>query len=164
AAVTAFIDEVSSPRSPEYHRYLARGQFTDRFGPSSSTVAAVERQPRSDGLTVSGVSANNLLVSFRGTAATVEATFHTGLRRVALADSSMGQATTTAVRLPSSITRDVQAVVGLDQLTRESSSAATATRHGQGASAGSAIIKPAAAGGPVACNAAKSEEEFGGLT
>src|SRR6202042_3634956 len=43
-AVTAFIDAVSSPRSPAYHHYLARGEFARRFGPSPGAVAAVERQ------------------------------------------------------------------------------------------------------------------------
>ncbi len=161
ASVTEFIDAVSSPRSPEYHHYLAPGQFTRRFGPSASTVAAVETQLRRDGLTVSGVSANNLLVSFHGTAATVEAAFHTGLRRIELADGSMGQATTTPVRLPASIAPEVQSVVGLDQLAREHGSAAAA---GHGAGAGTASVRPAASGGPVACNGAKAEEDFGGLT
>jgi len=51
AAVTAFIDAVSSPRSPGYHHYLARGEFARRFGPSAAAVAAVERELRGDGLT-----------------------------------------------------------------------------------------------------------------
>jgi len=162
AAVTAFIDAVSSPRSPEYHQYLARGEFTSRFGPSSSAVAAVERELTNDGLTVSGVSANRLLVSFQGTAAKVEAAFHTGLQRVRLADGSIGQATTSSVRLPASIAQYVQAVVGLDQLVREGSSLTAAASHSDGA--GSASARPAASGGPVACSAAQAEEQFGGLT
>jgi Pro-kumamolisin, activation domain/Fibronectin type III domain/IPT/TIG domain len=162
AAVSAFIDAVSSPNSPEYHHYLARGQFATLFGPTASTVAAVERQLRSEGLTVSGVSANNLLVNFRGTAAKVEAAFHTGLQRVRLVDGTMGQATTAAVRLPASIAQEVQAVIGLDQLTREQSSVATAARHS--AAAGPAVARPAASGGPVACAAALPEQQFGGLT
>ena len=71
AAVTAFIDAASSPRSPAYHKYLARGEFARRFGPRPVAVAAVERQLRADGLAVGGASANGLLVSFKGTAAAV---------------------------------------------------------------------------------------------
>ncbi len=124
AAVTAFIEAASSPRSPGYHKYLARGEFARRFGPSRATVAAVERQLRADGLTVSGVSANRLLVSFTGTAAAAEAAFHTGLRRVALAAGGTGQATTSAVSFPAAIAPDVTAVIGLDRLVSEHSAAA----------------------------------------
>jgi hypothetical protein len=182
AAVTAFIGAVSSPRSPAYHRYLARGEFARRFGPSPAAVAAVERQLRADGLTVSGVSANRLLVSFTGTAAAAEAAFHTGLRRVTLAGGGTGQATTSAVRLPASIAPDVTAVVGLDRLVSEHSAAAPArqARHARRAPAGTAwaaatlersatvlpaaTVTPAATGGPAACAAAAALQPFGALT
>ncbi len=168
AAVTAFIDAVSSPKSPDYRHYLARGQFTSLFGPSASAVAAVENQLRIDGLTVSDVSANNLLVSFRGTAATVEAAFHTGLQRVELAGGTLGQATTSAVRLPASIAQDVTAVVGLNQLVSEDNSLEAAPRGQRSAAAAAApaaVATPAASdGGPVACAAAQAQEQLGGLT
>jgi hypothetical protein len=161
-AVTAFIDEVSSPRSPAYHQYLSRGEFTSRFGPGSAAVAAVREQLSRDGLTVSGISANHLLVSFSGRAATVEAAFHTGLRRVALAGGGTGQATTSAVSLPASIAADVTAVVGLDQLAREQSMLTAAPRA---SSADTATVTPAASGGgPAACAAAVAQEPYGGLT
>src|SRR6185437_2347918 len=93
-AVANFIAAVSSPRSAAYQQYLSRGQFASRFGPSAAAVAAVRRQLQSDGLTVSGVSANHLLVSFSGSAAAVEAAFHTGLRQVALKGGGTGLTTT----------------------------------------------------------------------
>ena len=79
SAVTAFIDATANPRSRQYHRYLSKGQFSTRFGPSTAAVAAVERQLRADGLTVTGVSGNHLLVNFTGSAAQVGDEFHTGL-------------------------------------------------------------------------------------
>jgi Pro-kumamolisin, activation domain/Fibronectin type III domain/IPT/TIG domain len=165
AAVTAFIDAVSSPRSPAYRHYLARGEFTRRFGPSAAAVAAVARQLRADGLTVSGVSANHLLVGFRGTAALAEAAFHTRLRRVALAGGGTGQATTSAVSLPASIAPDVMAVLGLDRLDREHS-AGMAVSHGGVAVAGRAgTVTPAVpGGGPAACAAAAALRPNGALT
>jgi len=164
AAVTAFIGAVSSPRSPSYHKYLARGEFTRRFGPSAAAVAAVERQLRGDGLTVRGVSANRLLVSFAGTAATAEAAFHTGLRRVVLAGGGTGQATTSAVRLPASIAPDVTAVIGLDRLVSEHSAAAAARRAPAAAAHPAAAMPAARGGGPGACVAAKALQADGALT
>ena len=163
AGATAFIDAVSNPRSPDYREYLAQGEFASRFGPSAAAVTAVERQLSGDGLTVTGVSANRLLVSFAGTAATVETAFHTGLQRVRLAGGGIGQATTSAVRLPESIASDVTAVVGLDQLVHEDSglaksSSSDAAQDAAAAPAGSSD------GGPVACAAAQAQELIGGLT
>ncbi len=162
SAVTAFIDSASNPRSADFHHYLAKGQFANRFGPKASAVAAVERQLKSDGLAVTSVSSNHLLVSFKGSAAKVEAAFHTGLRRVALTGGGTGQATTSAVRLPSSIARYVQAVVGLDQLVKLTSETAAVTGR---KAAGAGHVKAAASGpGPVACPAATSDAAQGGLT
>ena len=149
AAVTAFIEAVSSPGSPAYHKYLARGEFARRFGPDQAAVAAVQRQLRADGLTVSGVSANHVLVSFTGTAAAAEAAFHTGLRHVALAGGGTGQATTSAVSLPASIAPEVTAVIGLDRLVSQHSATARPAAHG---------------GGPASCADAETLEPSGALT
>jgi hypothetical protein len=164
AAVTAFIDAVSSPRSPAFHKYLARGEFARRFGPSQATVDAVVRQLRDDGLTVSGVSANHLLIGFRGTAAAAEAAFHTRLRRVALAGGGTGQATTSAVRLPASIAPDVTAVLGLNRLVREHSAGlAVHASHGP-VTRGAGTVPHAVPGGPAPCAAATALGVDGALT
>jgi hypothetical protein len=177
AAVSAFIEAVSSPRSPAFRRYLGRGEFARRFGPGRAAVAAVERALRAGGLTVGGVSANRLLVGFAGPAEAAEAAFHTGLRRVALAGGGTGQVTTSVVRLPASIAPDVAAVIGLDRLVSEHS-AAPAARHATAATAvtavpvtpaaavtrASAVTPAAAGGGPVACAAAQALQPSGALT
>ncbi len=164
-AVTAFIDAASSPRSPAYHHYLARGEFTRRFGPTAAAVAAVARQLRAAWLTVRGVSANHLLIGFSGTAATAEAAFHTRLRRVALAGGGTGQVTASAVSLPASIAPDVLAVLGLNRLDREHSAALAGPRGGAPAPGGAGTVAPAApGGGPAACAAATALRPAGALT
>jgi len=65
---------------------------------------------------VTKVSSDGLLVNFSGPAATVEKAFRTGIERYRLADGSIGQATTSQVRVPSAIAGSVTAVVGLDDL------------------------------------------------
>ncbi len=163
-AVTAFIDNASNPLSKQYHHYLAKGQFARRFGPRKSAVAAVERQLRSDGLSVTGVSANRLLVTFKGTAAQVDAAFHTTLQRVSLASGAIGRATTSAVRLPAAVAADVEAVVGLNQLVHERDWLKLpdkARAHGR---TKAAAVPNTANGGPVACRAALAQQQFGALT
>ncbi len=123
----------------------------------------MEQQLTADGLQVTGVSSNDLLVEFAGTAADVETAFDTGLNQVQLADGTLGQATTAAVSIPSSIAPDVQSVVGLDQLVPETNDVMKPTAGHDGAT-------PAAAtpvisnGGPVACSDALAQQVNGGLT
>jgi hypothetical protein len=165
SAVTAFIDSTTNARSSQYHRYLSKGQFTNRFGPSKASVAAVEKQLSADGLRVTSVASNRLLVNFTGSAAKVNAAFHTGMERVRLAGGDIGRATTSAVRLPSPIAGSVQAIVGLDQLVHESTGALRplkALSHGK--TRAPAATPAAADGGPVACSAAQAVEQTGALT
>jgi hypothetical protein len=165
SAVTAFIDSTTNSRSRQYHRYLTKGQFASRFGPSKASVTAVENQLRADGLRVTSVAVNRLLVNFTGSAAKVTAAFHTGLERVRLAGGATGRATTSALRLPSSIAGSVQAVIGLNQLVHESTGALRpikALDHGK--TRAPAVGKAAADGGPVACPAAQDVEQTGALT
>ena len=163
SAVTAFIDTVSDPRSSSYHHYLARGEFARRFGPTASEVRAVTGELVADGLSVTGVSTNRLLVSFSGTASDVEAAFHTGLERVHLEDGTVGQATTSAARVATGIARDVEAVVGLDQLVHESAGPLLGTSRGSRATSHAARVT-ASGPGPVACSDATSQQAFGALT
>ncbi len=169
AAITSFVSAVSNPRSPLFHHYLAPGQYAGRFGPTETAVSAVERSLRADGLSVLSVSSNRLLVTFRGTASRVEAAFHTGLERVRLASGGIGRATTTAVRLPGSVARYVQAVIGLDALVPLTSGLERDTRAPRHVSAASLSRLTRAARGvtssPVACSAALADQaEYGALT
>jgi hypothetical protein len=161
SAVTNFIAEVSDKSSPLYHHYLEPGQYADRFGPTAAEVAAVRDQLASDGLKVS-VSSNRLLVSFSGTAAQVESAFHTGLETVRLSQGGLGQATTAALRLPSTISHDVQAVIGLNQLVKETDS--LLREHGAGHRTPGVSDKPEqTTDGPSACAGALALEATGAI-
>jgi hypothetical protein len=162
-AVTAFIDNSSDPHSPAFRHYLKPGQFASRFGPSRSTIATVEHQLAFDGLSVTGLSSNGLLIQFRGRAAALESTFHTDLERVRLADGTMGQATTSTVRLPSSIAGHVQAVVGLDQLVSETAEPQRLSGSSSGRTP-SVVLPSTSNGGPVACSNALAQQPNGALT
>jgi len=162
AGAAKFINQISDPRSPLYHHYLAPGQFSQLFGARPATIAAVRHRLSADGLDVTGVSRNGLLISFSATASDAERAFHTGLDRVRLADGRLGQATSSTVSLPASIAGDVQAVIGLDELVHETSGALLATPKHHATPGAAAPVS--AAGGPVACQAALAQQATGGLT
>jgi hypothetical protein len=165
-ALTRFIAAVTDGRSPLFHHYLPRGEFASRFGPASSTVAAVRSQLQADGLQVTGV-ADGLVIDVRASASQVERAFGTGLEQVRLANGSIGQATTGAVRLPSSIAGAVAAVVGLNSVVRLQPLGlprAAAPDRGQYPAA-TAPSFAHSAGSPTACADARADAQaFGGLT
>lgn len=163
AALSGFLDDVTDSRSPLFHQYLSKGQFGSRFGASPGTIGAITRLLTADGLRVTGVSANDLLVQFSGPAARLESAFRTGLANYRFPDGSTGRGTTAAVRLPASIAGSVVTVVGLDDLLHSTSSLEHLTKRLRHSLTTEALpATPSAA--PKACGAALAQGAFGGVT
>lgn len=166
-ALTRYIAAVTSKSSPLYHQYLLKGQFAARFGPTSSSIAAVKSQLVADGLRMTGVTADGLLVKFTGSAGVVENAFHTTFTSYRLADGTLGQATTSPIRLPSTIAGNVAGVVGLDNLVHAQPVGLIRRPIG-----GTTSFPPAKtvrfdhpAGSPAPCAVATTDaQSFGGLT
>jgi Pro-kumamolisin, activation domain/IPT/TIG domain len=167
AAVTRFITDVTDKNSPLFHRYLPAGAYASRFGPSQNTISAARSVLKADGLHVTGVSADHLLIHFRGSAAAIGTAFHTRLENYRLRDGFTGRTTTSAVRLPARIAGSVAAVLGLDNLVQEQPGGivrAPASDRGKIRSAAKAKISYPA-GAPKPCKAATAAATgFGGLT
>src|ERR1700733_11254459 len=167
AALTQFIASVTSAGSPSFHHYLAAGQFTARVGATAATVAAVKSQLAADGLRVTSVTSDRLLVGFEGSASRVESAFQTQLANYRLANGTGGQLTTAAIRLPASIAGVVSGVVGLNTLLRPQplgilrGSAAAKRAHLKAQATAVSHV----AGAPSACSDAQTDAQtFGGLT
>jgi hypothetical protein len=176
-ALAAYAAAVTAPGSGLYHRYLPAGQFAAEFGPSPASITAVEGQLRHDGLHVSGVAGNGLLVAFRGSAARVSMAFGTSMSTYRLAGGRRVFANTTSPRLPTGVARLVQAVVGLDDLLvpaggparpaggRRAAAPATITAGPTAAATTATVTAMTATAGPAACPAAAgAATSSGGLT
>jgi hypothetical protein len=167
SALTRFISQVTTKKSPLFHRYLAPGAFAARFGPTQATIAAVKSTLQHEGLSVTGVARDGLIIDFSAPASRVESAFRTSLDRYKLPGGSVGYGRTSAIQVPSAIARDVTSVVGLDNLVRyHSASALRAPKSMQGthpAAKAATFIHPDGSATP--CSDAKSAAEaFGGLT
>ncbi len=167
AALAKFIAEVTNKRSALFHHYLPAGAFRTVFGPSSATIAAVEGDLAASDLRITGVSKDGMLIDFSGTTGSVEHAFSTGLTTYRLADGRLGQATTSAIRLPATIAGSVSAVVGLDNLVSAKPLGLVqqpATNAGTQPQVKTATFSHPA-GAPNACAAAQgAATAFGGLT
>ncbi len=115
-ALQAFVSAVSTPGSPNYRQYLAKGQFAARFGPSATNIASVRSWLAMQGLDVAATTTSGLLVPATGTAAQVSAAFSTTFSTVHLASGAVRFAATSEPSVPATLADAVSGVLGLDNL------------------------------------------------
>lgn len=116
AGLARFVQAVSTPGSPAFHRYLAPGRFAAEFGASPGAIATVEAGMRADGLRVGGVAADRLSIDVSGTEAAVGAALGVSFARFRLASGRIGYSSLSAPRVAAALGGAVQAVVGLSTL------------------------------------------------
>ena len=162
AGLAAYAAGVSTPGSPEYHRYLTTAEFAGRFGPTEAAVAKVERSMQAAGLAVTSVSANRLLVGVSGTTGRIEAAFHTRLKGYALSGDRSGWSTASAPLLPAGDASAIQSVLGLDELAMPRSELRRAPALDNVVQPVAPVAAPAAPGAPRACSAASLDALGGG--
>ncbi|MGO9002025.1 MAG: protease pro-enzyme activation domain-containing protein, partial [Limisphaerales bacterium] len=75
AALTDLIQQLYDPASPNYHQYLTPEQFTEQFGPTERDYQKVIAFAKRNGLTVTGTSANRVLLDVSGSVADIEKAF-----------------------------------------------------------------------------------------
>lgn len=80
SALTNFLEELYSPTSTNFHRFLTSEEFTDRFGPTIQDYEEVKRFARSHRLEVIGTHANRTLLNVRGSVDNIQRAFDIVLR------------------------------------------------------------------------------------
>ncbi len=164
-ALAAAAAAVSSPRSPSFHHFLAKGDFAAAYGASPETIKAVSAALTASHLTVTNVARDNLLVRFRGTVGAAERAFRTRVADYRLRSGRIGRETTSAASLPASIAGQVEAVVGLDTLLTPTAALRHGTHPASQQASGPTHPLANVTAGPHACGAATDvAKQLGGLT
>jgi subtilase family serine protease len=114
----ALATAMSTPGSPQFRHYLTVDRFAQRFGATSSQVSAVRSALQAQGLDVGTPTANDLTIPVTGTTAQVEKAFSVSESQVTLPGGRVAFANDQAPLLRASIARDVQGVIGLDDVAR----------------------------------------------
>ncbi|HEU0001465.1 MAG TPA: S53 family peptidase [Ktedonobacteraceae bacterium] len=114
ANLTDYLQQISSPSSPLYRRYLNPASFAALYGPLPQSEAAVVNYLRSQGFTISGTYANHLLVDAVGTVAQAERAFQVQINNYRSTSGHMIFANASAPSLPVTIAPLVSSVSGLD--------------------------------------------------
>jgi pseudomonalisin len=100
------------------HAPLTLGQFAAQFAPTTATTDAIRSWAAANGLTVSSVSANRLLITLTGSSTAVASALQTGLERFHSTADGNFFAASRAARLPSAFAANVTAVLGLSSLAK----------------------------------------------
>ena len=82
AAFDAFVASQYDATSENYHRWLEPADVGERFGPALADIATVSSWLASHGLSVDEVSKDRMTIRFSGSAAQVQAAFHTEIHNL----------------------------------------------------------------------------------
>jgi subtilase family serine protease len=156
----ALATAVSTPGSAQYGHFLTTAQYAARYGQAPATIKRIDSALRHVGLAPGKISANNLVIPVSTTVGQASASLHTRFENYRLASGRMALANTSAPRLPATVARVTQSVIGLNTLLTVQPNPPKAVAHASHPAAASAN-----AAGPKACAAAVSAAgSFGSWT
>ncbi|MBE3560537.1 MAG: S8/S53 family peptidase [Ktedonobacteraceae bacterium] len=107
------LNDIYNPRSPLYHHFLTPAQFTAAFGPTAAQQRQVADYLRSQGMTVTQIASNGLLINATATVAQAEATFGMQINDYQLGSRKF-YANATAPAVPDTIAPLILSIGGLD--------------------------------------------------
>lgn len=145
AALQAFVTAVSTPGSPQYKQYLAKGQFASAFGPTKATVDTVTAALKAQGLQPGSVSADGLSIPVRTTVGEAARALHVGFAGYRMSDGRTTYTNTDSPELPANAAAEVTGIVGLNNLVKP------VPHH---TTTGKTVAVPEGAGSPVHSNVA----------
>jgi kumamolisin len=112
AALEAFVASTVDPRSPNFHKFLKPGEFAARFGQSQAVIDRVTTNLATQGISVTRVYGNKLVLAARGTNAHLAAAFSAPIHTFS-ADSGSFQKPVGRVAIPAVLQDVVTHVSGL---------------------------------------------------
>ncbi len=112
-ALRRLLQELQTPGSPNYHKWLSPEEFGRRFGPPDSAIETVVRWLQSHGFTRIHVTKGRTLIEFSGTAGLVQQAFHTSIHKYVVNGASYW-ANASAPQIPEALSPFVVGIARLD--------------------------------------------------
>src|SRR6266850_1352912 len=119
AALRKLLDDQQSKASPNYHSWLTPDQFGEQFGLADSDIQNVKIWLQSHGFQVTQVSRGRTVIEFSGTAAQVQETFGTSIRKFVV-NGEEHWANASDPQIPAALAPVVAGVVSLHNFPRKS--------------------------------------------
>jgi len=141
-SLNQFVDAQYNSESANYHQWLTPTQFADRFGVSEADAGHIVGWLESHGLEVEEVTAGRRSIIFSGTAAQVQAAFHTEIRSYNVR-GQVHHANATEPEIPVALAQVVGGVVSLHDFHSEPMHASARKPSPEFTSGGSHYLAPA---------------------
>src|SRR5256884_3131940 len=109
----SLLSAIYDPQSLQYHQYLTPDQFTQLFAPTSDQVQQVVSFLQSQGLTITNIAPNNLLIDASGTVAQTQQAFSIQINNYQLGSRTF-YANATPPTIPAPISQLITSIGGLD--------------------------------------------------
>lgn len=112
--LTHYAQDIYRASSVNYHRFLTPAQYTALFSPTQQNYNATYQFLQAAGFTNITTYTNRSLLTFRGTVAQAEQTFHVTLSNYSAPDKRVYYANSSAPLLPTWLAGQVQSLLGLN--------------------------------------------------
>ncbi len=113
SSLNTLLQQQLDPSSPNYHRWLTPEQYGERFGVSATDISRVSKWLRRQGFTSVIPARSRTWIGFNGSAAQVEAAFHSPIHQY-LVSGELHYANATEPSLPSAFRGVVMAIGSLN--------------------------------------------------
>lgn len=115
AGLQSFVNQVNDPGSPNYRRFIGPDEVGRRFGASAADIQALVKYLQSQGLEVSSIAKNSLVIVANGSAGAVQRAFNTHLSNFQrYQDGSTFRTNTEPLQLPAGLASKVVSFDGID--------------------------------------------------
>ncbi len=111
--LASLLSDLNNPHSSRYHQYLTPQEFAAQFGPGADQVQQVKSYLQQQGLTVTSVSPNGLLIDATSTVAQAESAFQVTINNYVLGANTFF-ANAGAPIIPGSLSSIIASIGGLD--------------------------------------------------
>ncbi|HEU0003309.1 MAG TPA: protease pro-enzyme activation domain-containing protein, partial [Ktedonobacteraceae bacterium] len=109
----SLLSDLNNPRSSRYHQYLTPQEFAAQFGPDADQVQQVKTYLQQQGLAVTGVSPNGLLIDATSSVAQAESAFQVTINNYVLGANTFF-ANAGAPVIPGALSSIIASIGGLD--------------------------------------------------
>jgi subtilase family serine protease len=111
--LASFLSDLNNPGSSRYHQYLTPQEFAAQFGPTADQVQQVKDYLQQQGLAVTSVSPNGLLIDATATVAQAETAFRVTINNYVLGANGFFANANPPV-IPASLSSIITSIGGLD--------------------------------------------------
>jgi kumamolisin len=109
----AFVDHISTPGDPLFHKFITPDEFAARFGANAADYQSLKDWAAKNGLSISQESKARTLLTVRGTVGTFNRLFKTQINNYKTSDGVTFYSAGIKPTVPDELASKVQAVIGL---------------------------------------------------